>query len=206
MLPTLLFGLALAGDCPSVDASIAALRVVGERSAYECLADNDAAQAQLIAALSEGGEGEERLSRALALYRLHRLDQEIPAEEARAYRPADTRLVADAIHAWRGRASPAPDHRIVLDQMPWYKPIPAYTDSRLTELDRKNLAMVNSPPPAPAAPKPSAADAMGQPAARAKAPPGADGGCRVGFCGCASAPGGGVAALWMVALALARRR
>lgn len=209
MLSALLWaGFALAGDCPSVGESIATLRGAGERASYECLAQDDQAEAPLIAALAEGGEGAERLSRALALFRLYHMEAEIPAEEARALLPPDRRLLADGIHAFRGRASPAEEHRLVLEQLPWYKPNPAYTDSRLTDLDRRNLEMVNNPPPAPVEPKPSAADAMGQPAAGLPkpAPSASGGGCRVGFCGCSSAPGGAFAALALAGLALLRRQ
>ncbi|MCK6522412.1 hypothetical protein L6R49_13350 [Myxococcota bacterium] len=170
--------LSFAQDCPpTVAETITTLEAEATRAAYECLAKNDEAGAALIARLADPAVTQPgRVSRALAVWRLHRLDAEIPAEESRAYLPDERRLVGDGVRAFRGRPSPSPDHTMVFEQLPWYKPNPNYTDGRLSDLDKKNIQILDNPP-ALAAPEgpPSAADAMAE--APTAPPPRQSSGC-----------------------------
>lgn len=184
-----------------LDSAILTLRLTGERDAYECLAAAEEAQPALITAMEDGeAQHPERVSRALALWRLHRLDREIPPEEARALLPVDRRLLADGVRAFRGRETPSEAHKLVLEQLDWYQPTPQYVDARLTEQDRANLATINDPPkPEVAAPE-GAADAM--PTEIPPPQPAQSSGC-----GCATGGGGPASpALLLALIALVYRR
>lgn len=150
-----LLGVALAQspttDCPNdVQENIQELATEGpgDRSAYECLAGNPSGQALLIDMLKKPqDEGtQNKLSRALALWRLYRLNALISPEEARSYQPTDLRLLQDGIRAHRGRKSPSSDHLKVFEKISWYQPNAIYTDSLLTEQDHANLQMLLKPP------------------------------------------------------------
>jgi hypothetical protein len=145
-----LLSVALA-DCPMPEAAIDALMEAPSKENYDCVATQQDSGALLIEAL-ESGEEDSRRARALAIWRLLRLDGEIPADEARAYPPSERRLVADAIHARRGRETPSTDHDAVFKNFAWYAPDPAFTKAKLTDVDRTNLEMVNNPPAAPVEP------------------------------------------------------
>ena len=154
MILTLL-GIALAQsptpDCPKdAQENIQQLAAEGPgaRSAYECLAGNPSGQALLIDALNKAQDDDttNKLSRALALWRLYRLNTSISAEEARSYQPTDLRLLQDGIRAHRGRKSPSPTHLKVFEKISWYQPNAIYTDSLLTEQDHLNLQMLLNPP------------------------------------------------------------
>ena len=213
MIPTLLLwsiGVTFAQDCPAtIPETITVLEAEASRLAYECLAKNDEAGAALIARLGDPAVTQPgRVSRALAVWRLHRLDQEIPAEESRAYLADERRLVADGVRAHRGRQSPSPDHTMVFEQLPWYKPNPGYTDGRLGELDKKNIEIVNNPPKPPSPDEaPSAADEMAE--APTAPPPKRSSGC--GSCATVAASPGtntptGLAAFALSLGLLVRRR
>ncbi len=161
----------------------------GSRRAYTCLAGDGTASEVLIARAAEAEESA-RLTRALAVWRLQRLDHEIPDPEARAYGPADRRLLQDGVKAHRGRRSPAPDHLEVLEGQSWYQPDDRYTDARLTPVDRHNLAVLTDPP----APPPP----------RVEAPPPPP--TATSRCGCASTAGTGGWLWGVLALGLSGRR
>ena len=209
MSPALLLwaaGLTFAQDCPAtIPETITLLEAEASRLAYECLAKNDEAGAALITRLGDPAVTQPgRVSRALAIWRLHRLDAEIPADESRVYLADERRLIADGVRAHRGRLSPSPDHTMVFEQLPWYKPNPNYTDGRLGELDKKNIEVVNNPPK-PIAPEeaPSAADEMAE--APTTTPPKRSSGCG----SCATIEGDaatGVAGLTLSLGLLIRRR
>ncbi len=188
LLVSLGLGLAQDFDCSDgQDAWLSELEATGSRRAYTCLAADETAAKALIARAAEPEPGT-RVTRALAVWRLHRLDGEVGAEEARTYNPADRRLLLDGIKAHRGRATPAPDHLKVLEAMPWYAPNDRYTDARLTPQDRQNMVLITTPPapePSPAAPEVSA------PAAEV---------ATEGRCGCAT--GQSPALGWMLWLGL----
>jgi hypothetical protein len=145
-----LIGLVLAQvpDCNDGQATwIAELEASGSSRAYGCLAADPSAATALIerSALLEAAESG-RLTRALAVWRLQRLNEAVTPAESRAYNPADRRLLLDGIKAHRGRRSPAPAHLLVFEKMDWYQPVDSYTNARLTPQDRRNLAMLEHPP------------------------------------------------------------
>ena len=183
-----LVALALA-DCPAPEAAIDALMEEPSKENYDCVATQQDCGALLIEAL-ESGDEDTRRGRALVIWRLLRLDGEIPADEARAYPPAERRLLADAIHARRGRETPSTDHDAVFQNFAWYAPDPTFTKVRLTDIDRTNLEMVNNPP-----------DAIPEPMVELDVvvPPPDDAGC-----GCAT--GAGSSWLAVLMLAAVRRR
>lgn len=177
LLGTAWLGLAAAAppDCSDGHAAqIAELEQSGSRRAYDCLAADDQAPAALLAAAATEAPSP-RLTRALAVWRLHRLDDEIGDDEARAYGASDRRLLLDGIKAHRGRASPAPDHLVVFETLAWYAPEERYTDGRLTAVDRQNIAVLERPPVLP--PAPVEAPPVEAPAERPEA-----------GCGCTAAP------------------
>ncbi len=162
MIPLLLVAGALAQDVDCTDGRegwLAELAAEGSPRAYGCLATDPGAVPLLIAAASSA-EQPARYTRALALWRLHRIDEAVGAEEARTYGASDRRLLLDGIKAHRGRATPSPDHATILATLPWYAPDDGYTDARLTATDHQNLAVVMRPPAEvvpPAVPSPAPA-------------------------------------------------
>jgi len=213
--PLLMLGVALAapgGSCGSTEQSIEAVRRRGLEVAYRCLADDDEAAAPLIAWLSgEGAEpsadraGEERVQRALAVHMMQRLDAPVELPSLRAVGAADRRLLRDAVHARRGRRSPARAHEQVFARFDWYEPDDGFSNARLTPLDRENLSLIDAPPkPTP----PPAAEGVAEPASAAvvnEAPPAA---AQVeSWCGCGSGPGSvGAGALMAALMPLVVRR
>lgn len=219
---------AAAGPCEAPVATyVEAVRARGELDAYLCLAELDAAGSELQSAIAAAAsepppapapvEGpvvdasasveraradRERaaLSRALAIHLAVRLDRALTAEEVRALHPADRRLLRDAVHARRGRRTPAPDHEKVFLQLGWYRPDESYTNARLTALDRDNIALIDDPPPPPEPPGPEPAMA-----ALAEVP-----GAEAGEDGCACSAGGrgpaGFSALGAMAAGSRRRK
>lgn len=182
-----------AAICPDpTPALIDALRLKESREAWLCLSERDEAGPALLAAVEAGGAGSERVGRALALWRMQRLDERIPDGEARALSAADRRLLRDAVHARRGRASPAPEHAEIFAWFAWYKPDPRYLASRLDALDKENMAVLDAPPPPPP-PAPPASAAMAEAAPAAPSP------VETGFCGCTT----GAASPGLLAVALA---
>ncbi|MFZ5476596.1 MAG: hypothetical protein ACOZNI_07455 [Myxococcota bacterium] len=144
---------ALAQESVPCDPTTAVAGVrAGEKEAYLCLAETDAARDAIVAAIDAGGEHPERLTRALALWLLHHDDAEWDPALVRRLNPSDRRLLSDGVRARRGRKSPVPEHDRVFSQFAWYRPSPGYTDTRLRPVDRANVAMADKPPPAPAAP------------------------------------------------------
>lgn len=181
-------------------ALIEAVRIEGDKRAYLCLVQRDEAGSALMTAAAAGGAGHERVTRALAVWRMPRLDERIPDDEARTYNPADRRLLRDAVQARRGRASPVPENAEIFAQFDWYKPDPHYTTARLDDLDRVNLGLVDKPPEVP---KPVAAPAAEAMAEAPPAPPADSKGC-----GCAAMPsakGAGFVLFAGMMLALRRR-
>lgn len=165
-----LLGLALAAEPRNCAAPLSVyieeVQTAGTELAYLCLADRDDAGPALIEALSKVTDatvGEERVSRALAIHLLQRLDRPLTGDAVRALAPADRRFLSDGVHARRGRRSPAPEHERVFAKFPWYQPDPGFTNARLSAEDRANIAMLDDPPRKPQAPRsPSAADAVAE--------------------------------------------
>ncbi len=196
MIPLLLIAGVLAQDldCSDGRASwLAELEAQGSRRAYGCLAADPEVVPTLLQTAGTAAQPE-RFTRALALWRLHRLDEPVTAEEARAYGPSDRRLLLDAIKAHRGRASAAPEHVAVLETLPWYKPVDRYTDARLTAMDHQNLAILQRPPEPQPPPEPE--PDLSPPPHRAE-----------GRCGCGLGPGvGWLPSLLLLVGPLMRRR
>ena len=140
--------------CPeNLADNVPLLRSAGDEVAYSCLAEDDLSLALLLEENLRSITPEdhpERITRAIAVWRMHRLEGEVSAEEARAYNPSDVRLLTDAYKAYRGRESPSPEHGMIFEKFDWYSPSPQFIDARLSELDRANIAMLLDPPaPAP---------------------------------------------------------
>jgi uncharacterized protein (TIGR03382 family) len=140
-----------------------------------------------------------RLTRAIALWLLCHPDGAWAADIVRRLGADDRRLLADGVHAVRGRPSPAPEHAKVYAQFPWYQPSPRYTDRLLSETDRANIALADNPPAPPPPPAEPAADLTPAPAGGPTAK---------GMCGCAETPSGTAswAILGLAGIALASRR
>lgn len=183
-------------ECGTPAESVAELRASGSPMSYDCLTTDDAALDLLLAESElEGAQGENRITRAITIYRMLRLDQEMGDAEARALNPADRRLLRDAVHAHRGRPVVNDDHRMVIEKMDWYKPDPMFINARLTDVDRVNIDKIDNPPEPPAPPVEPIVEVETE-----------DTGRRERKCGCAT---GAPAAGWMGLLALAalvRRR
>jgi hypothetical protein len=202
LLTALLLRAALADATPcdpsSIDGYISEV-TTGSPEAYQCLADLDAAGPALLAAVEGAEDPAAQLTRALTVHWMQRLDQLLPHEVARALPAGDRRLLSDAVRARLGRTSPAPEHARVFEQFDWYEPDPRYTDRRLTEQDRANLAALAAPPPPPPPPEePSAADVI----ADAAATPATERGCQSG---CAAAHPASLAPM-LLALLFVRHR
>lgn len=182
---------------------LATLDQGADRDAYLCLAYADEAHAPLLAAARADGldpDVANRRTRALAVHLMQRLERALTADEVRALNAADRRLLRDAVYARRGRATPSQAHAQVFQQFDWYQPDPRYTNARLTALDRDNIALLDSPPPAPEEPAaPTAADAVAEAQQAGPVVP-------KGMCGCATGGGGGLAAALVALWGLRRRR
>ena len=199
----LLAPLALAQDvdlsaCPPLSESIVTLRTQGSPTGYECTLATEGAYEALLAEVDAGGDHPERITRALAVYRLRNLDEAIQPAEARAYQAADLRLLNDGIHAHRGRKSPAPEHEAVFEKMDWYEPNPQFTNGLLTEVDRANIEILKNPPPVETAPSAAEAMASAEDAPAERGPKGP--------CSCSSAAAAGPGLALIALLALRRRR
>lgn len=177
-----------------VERAIEGVRLRGSKAAYLCLAGLDEAGPDLLRSALVGGANQERITRALALHMIVRLDGPMNLDALRALGAADRRLLRDAVYARRGRASPSVEQAEVFAQFDWYKPNPKYTDGLLTEQDRTNLGLIDNPPPPP--PPETAADAV------ASAGEGTEGAEKPSSWPLAVSVGGGVG----VAAALAARR
>lgn len=191
----------------SVDEYITALAGSTRLEAYLCLAAMDTAGPALIAQLGQIPEDDTmnrpQVERALSVHLMQRLDRVLTGEEVRALSANERRLLRDAVHARRGRASPVEAHEKVFVQFDWYKPSTAYNPGRLSDLDRENLGLLDKPPKPPPPPvEETAADAVAE-----------LGGDKAGnmdtWCGCNGAGALG-AGLWsmlaLVPVAVRRRR
>ena len=164
-------------------------------TASMCLGYVDAAHDPLLAAAAEPPSDRDvanRLSRALAVHLMLRLDRAITPEESRPLNGADRRLLRDAVYARRGRRTPSAAHAAVFERFDWYQPDDQFNNRRLTDLDRANLAMIDSPPAPPPDAGPSAADAVADSQDQPAVPQ--------GMCGCAAGSTRGASWAWLLGL------
>ncbi len=148
----MLVAIALAFACDP-NAAVQTLKSTADKDAYVCVYQVDIAREPLVAALIVDPTNE-RLTRALALWLLHRTEDPFDADLVRRLNASDRRLLADGVRAHRGRRTPVPAHEKVFAQLLWYAPRDSYTDTQLSALDRENIAMADKPPPAPVVDEP----------------------------------------------------
>lgn len=136
------FATALAQAPCNLDAALAEVREKGSFEDYMCLSGADSGGAKIVGALADT-PAEPRLTRALAIWMLHRSETPFDALHVETLTPADRRLLVDGIRARRGRKSPVPDHDRVFAQFGWYKPVATYTDARLKPGDAEQIALLD---------------------------------------------------------------
>jgi hypothetical protein len=73
-----------------------------------------------------------------------RLDKLVTIDETNTMSRRDLRLLRNLIYARRGRPFASPSMQAYFTNMAWYAPNPSYADSRLTDVDNKNIAIVLS--------------------------------------------------------------
>lgn len=188
-----------------VPAYLEAVASGGKEEAYLCLAALDEAGAVLVTDLETREEAQRpRVSRALAVHLLHRLDAPLPVEAVRAMGAADRRLLRDGIYANRGRKTPSEDHAKVFEQFDWYQPKRSFNNGKLTELDRQNIALLDKPPEPEVAEEPEEATAA-EAIAETQEGAAGQGGVQT-WCGCQAAAAPAAAGWLLGLLALVRRR
>lgn len=72
------------------------------------------------------------------------LDRVLSVKELRQLSLRDLRLLRNTIYARRGRPFKSKVLQAHFSAMSWYKLDPAYTDARLTETDKRNIALIRS--------------------------------------------------------------
>jgi hypothetical protein len=154
-----------------------------------CVA-RDAEAPTLLRAALDGQPGHAGLSRALALSLLAQPELAWTAEDVAHLTPGDKRLAGDGLRARRGRATPVLEHARTFARAGWYRPVPNWTPALLTDVDRTNIRLLESPP-APVA-KVVAPETLPPPPPMAVEPP--------GLCGCASTHEAAAGTLLLLAL------
>jgi hypothetical protein len=71
-----------------------------------------------------------------------KLSQLLTLEQLDDFSPRDLKLLRNTIFARRGRAFVTPMLKAHFATVAWYKPDPKYTDDRLTNIDKKNVALI----------------------------------------------------------------
>ncbi len=71
-----------------------------------------------------------------------KLDQLLSLDQLEDLSPRDLKLLRNTIFARRGRAFVTPMLQAHFATVRWYHPDPAYSDARLTSVDKKNVALV----------------------------------------------------------------
>lgn len=141
MIQLLSLAVAFGAECDGPTAAyVDAILDQAPRSAYTCVARADDGAAELLA--RPAGDKAVRVSRALAMWRLGRLDGRIEAEELAVYNDMDRALLAEGIEAHRGKPVRNGLYVNVYQELGWYRPDPRYTPELLTERDRENLALL----------------------------------------------------------------
>jgi hypothetical protein len=72
------------------------------------------------------------------------LDKQLTVDQLKDFSRRDLRLVRNLVYARRGRPFHSELIKAYFAAVDWYKPDPAYTDARLTALDRRNIKVILS--------------------------------------------------------------
>lgn len=72
------------------------------------------------------------------------LDKQLTVEQLQDFSRRDLRLLRNLIYARRGRPFHSPLLQTYFEAIDWYKADPAYTDARLTALDKRNIKLIRS--------------------------------------------------------------
>jgi hypothetical protein len=72
------------------------------------------------------------------------LDELVSVEQLKQMSRRDLRLLRNMVYARRGRHFRSPLLRAYFENLAWYKVDPAYTDTRLKPLDRRNIKLIQS--------------------------------------------------------------
>ena len=72
------------------------------------------------------------------------LDKQVTVDSLKDFSRRDLRLVRNLIYARRGRPFKSDLLKVYFLAVDWYKPDPAYTDARLTPLDKRNINVILS--------------------------------------------------------------
>jgi len=143
----LMLAVALGGDCPvSFDARVSLLLGEGLRDHYLCVVEADDSERQLVSYMGPTWkESAAPLRRALVFVLLNTTNRLWNPKHVLLLSPADRRLLADGVKARKGRKSPSVEHHAIFNQWQWYRPIPSYTDNRMSQTDRINVGMADNP-------------------------------------------------------------
>lgn len=143
----LMLSVAFGATCPdSFEARVAELLQEGIKEHYVCVVDAEDAERQLVAAMGQTWQDSAApLRRAMVFVLLNTLERPWNPKHVLLLSPADRRLLADGVKARRGRKSPSLEHDQIFRQWDWYRPIPSYTDNRLSQIDVINVGMADNP-------------------------------------------------------------
>ncbi len=72
------------------------------------------------------------------------LDKQVTVDQLKDFSRRDLRLLRNLIYARRGRPFHSELIKAYFDAVEWYKPDPAYTDARLTAVDKRNINVILS--------------------------------------------------------------
>jgi len=73
-----------------------------------------------------------------------RLDRLLTVDALRDFSRRDLRILRNTVYARRGRAFKSQLLAEYFSRMEWYQPDAAYTDSRLSEIDQRNIKLIRS--------------------------------------------------------------
>lgn len=109
------------------------------------LAEEDDIELRLLSVRLGGWAGEGPAPADLnALEEPSKLDKLLKLSDLDDYSPRDLKLLRNAVFARRGRPFKTPMVQGHFATVAWYKADPAYKDSRLTDVDKKNVQLILS--------------------------------------------------------------
>lgn len=122
------------------DAVRARVKAAGDKALPE-----DDVELRLLSARLGGWAGEGAAPADLsALEDPTKLEKLLKLSDLDDYSPRDLKLLRNMVFARRGRPFKTPLVQGHFATVTWYKPDPAYKDSRLTEVDKKNVQLILS--------------------------------------------------------------